>query len=208
MTMKMRRRYRRQLGVALFPLGAFAVHQARYALAFGSDASRELADQGHAYLHELTPWIVLALALGLGGLLARLAQAWRRGEADRGTGRCLVGLWALAFAGLFSIYVGQEALEGLLATGHPQGLAGILGDGGLWALPASIVVGGLLALVVRGGHELVARVARLRRRRPRVAVARAQELVARPVCVALARLAPLAAASAGRAPPARVPSIA
>jgi hypothetical protein len=198
-----RRRSRQQLGVALFPLGVFAVHQLRYQLAFGADASRELADQGHAYLHELTPWIVLAVALGLGGLVARLAHAWRSGEADRATGRCLVVVGALASAGLFSIYVGQESLEGLLATGHPQGLAGILGDGGLWALPASIAVGGLLALVIRGGRALVASVARLRRPRPRVAaIARPPKRSVRPASLALPRLAPLAGASAGRAPPA------
>jgi hypothetical protein len=197
----MRQRHRQQLGVALFPLGVFAVHQLRYELAFGTDASRELADQGHAYLHELTPWIVLAVGLGLGGLIARLARAWRSGEADRGKGRGLVVLWALASAGLFSIYVGQELLEGLFATGHPQGLTGILGDGGLWALPASIAVGALLALVVRGGRVLVARIARLGRQRPPIAGARAPKLVARPDSAALPRLAPLAGASAGRAPP-------
>jgi hypothetical protein len=196
-----RRRHSQQLGVALFPFGAVAVHQLRYQLAFGADASRELADQGHAYLHELTPWIVLAVAAGAGGLLARLARAWRSGESERG--RCLAALWALTSAALFSIYVGQEFLEGLLAGGHPQGLAGILGEGGLWALPAAITVGGLLALLVRGGRALVARVARLGRRWPRVAAARAPKGAVRPACVALPRLAPLAGASAGRAPPRR-----
>jgi hypothetical protein len=197
----MRRRHSQRLGVALFPFGAVAVHQLRYQLAFGAGASRELADQGHAYLHELTPWIVLAVAVGAGGLLARLARAWRSGESERG--RCLAALWALTSAALFSIYVGQEFLEGLLADGHPQGLAGILGDGGLWALPASIAVGGLLALLVRGGRALVARVARLGRRRPRVAAARAPKGAVRPARLALPRLAPLASASAGRAPPRR-----
>jgi hypothetical protein len=203
MVKPMRHRHRQQLGVALFPVGAVAVHQLRYQLAFGADAPRELAEQGHAYLHELTPWIVMAVALGLGGLLARLARAWRSGEADRGKGRGLLVLWALASVGLFSIYVGQEFLEGLLATGHPQGLTGILGDGGLWALPASVAVGGLLALAVRGGRALVGHVARLRRQRPRSAGARPPKLVFRPGCVALPRLAPLAGASAGRAPPVR-----
>jgi hypothetical protein len=188
--------------VGLFPLGAFAVHQLRYQLAFGADASGELARQGHAYLHELTPWIVLSVAGGLGGLIVRLARAWSRAESDAGKGRRLAALWAVASAGLFSIYVGQELLEGRFATGHPQGLPGILGDGGLWALPASVLVGGLLALVVRGGRVLVGRVARLRRRRPQIAIARAPALVARRDRVALARRAPLATASAGRAPPA------
>ena len=36
--------------------------------------------------------------------------------------------------GLLAVYAGQELLEGLFATGHPQGLVGIFGDGGLWVL--------------------------------------------------------------------------
>jgi hypothetical protein len=197
----MRLRHRQQLGVALFPLGVFLVHELRYQLAFGSDASRMLADRGHGYLHELMPLIALAVALGLGGLLARLARAWRSGKADCANGRGVLGLCALASGGLFSIYVGQEFLEGLLATGHPDGLVGILGDGGLWALPASVAIGCLVALVVGGGRALVAHVARLRRQRPPIALGRAPKLAVRPLCVALPRLAPLAGMSAGRAPP-------
>jgi hypothetical protein len=140
-------------------------------------------------------------ALGLGGLLAHLAQARRDGNADGARGRSLTALWALASAGLFSIYVGQEFLEGLLATGHPQGLTGILGDGGLWALPAAVAVGGLLALAIRGTRTLVSRIARLGSQRPRIASARVPKVVVRPAVVALARRAPLAVASAGRAPP-------
>lgn len=188
----------------MFPLGAFVVHELRYQLAFGSSASRELGDRGHGYLHELTPLIAVAVALGVGGLIVRLARAWGSGEVARASGGGLVGLCALASVGLFSIYVGQESLEGLLATGHPEGLAGILGDGGLWTLPASIAIGCLLGLLVRGGEALVARVARLRRQRPRIAAARAPKLAVRPECVALPRLAPLAGMSAGRAPPAPV----
>lgn len=179
------------------------VHQLRYALAFGSDASRELADQGHSYLHELTPWIMLAVALGAGGLTARVARAWRSGQADHPLGRGLPGLWGLASVALFSMYVGQEFLEGLLATGHPQGLAGILGEGGMWALPAAIAVGAVLALVVRGSRLLVARVAARRRRRRPGVDAGGSVSVARPAVVALVRLAPLASAGAGRAPPRR-----
>ncbi|HEY0343672.1 MAG TPA: hypothetical protein VGC59_03430 [Solirubrobacteraceae bacterium] len=197
----MRQRRRQRLGTGLFPVGAVVVHQLRYSLAFGDDASRELADQGHAYLHELTPWIVLALALAVGGLIARLARAWHSGESDDGAGHRLAMLWAAAAAGLFAIYVGQEFLEGLFATGHPQGLAGILGDGGLWALPAAIAVGGLLALLIRGGRALVARVARLRRERPRIETAPTPARVVRPSSLVLPRLAPLASACAGRAPP-------
>jgi hypothetical protein len=198
----MRQRRRRRLGAALFPVGAFAVHQLRYALAFGGDASRELADQGHAYLHELTPWIVLALGFGVGGLLGRVARAWQSGECEHRSGQRLVVLWSLAAGGLFAVYVGQELLEGLFATGHPQGLAGILGDGGLWALPGAVAVGGMLALLVRGGRALVERVARLRRERRPIASARAPKRTVRSATLVLPRLAPLASASAGRAPPA------
>jgi hypothetical protein len=205
----MRERRIQHLGMALFPLGALAMHRLRYELAFGSDASRELAAHGHGYLQALTPLVVLAAALGLGSWLARLAGAWRSGEPDAGPGRRrLVALWVLTSAGLFVIYVGQESLEALLAAGHPQGLAAVLGDGGLWAVPTAIVIGGLLALVVRGGRALVGRVARMGRRRSPVARERAPRLVRRPAAVALPRLAPLARAAAGRAPPAGAPSTA
>jgi hypothetical protein len=204
----MRQRRRQQLGMALFPLGALAMHQLRYELAFGSDASRELAAHGHGYLQAITPLIVLAATLSLGGWLARLARAWRSGESDHGAGRCLLVLWSLASGGLFSIYVAQESLEALFATGHPHAFAAILGHGGLWALPAAIVIGALLALVVRGGRALVAHVARMRRRRPPAASERAPKRLVRPASVALPRLTPLAGACAGRAPPAGVISIA
>jgi hypothetical protein len=199
--MLQRDRQRELLGVALFPLGALAVHQMRYRLAFGSDAPHELAGEGHGYLQALTPWIMLAVAIGIGGLLARLARAWRTGDPSCDRGRRLVRLWVLAAAGLLATYVGQELLEGLCATGHPQGLKGILGAGGLWALPASMLAGGVLAAVVRGGRALVARVARLRRQRSQIAARRAPTLGVPREMVALARPAPLAGAAAGRAPP-------
>jgi hypothetical protein len=204
----MRQRRRQQLGMALFPLGALAMHQLRYELAFGSDASRQLAVHGHGYLQAITPLIVLAATLGLGGWLVRLARAWRSGEPDHGPGRCLLALWAFASAGLFSIYLAQESLEALLATGHPHAFAAILGHGGLWALPAAIVIGALLALVVRGGRAIVRRVARIGRRRLPVGTERAPKRLFRPDSVALPRLTPLAGACAGRAPPAGVTSIA
>jgi hypothetical protein len=198
----MRAEHRQRLGIALFPLAALAMHQLRYELAYGSDASRELAAHGHGYLHALTPLVVLAAALGAGGWLARLARAWHRGESDGERGRGLAVLWALAAAALLCIYAGQESLEALFATGHPHGLAGILGHGGLWALPAAIVLGGALALVVRGGEALVAHVVRMHRPRPLRAAVRAPRRAARPASVALPRLEPLAGGRAGRAPPA------
>jgi hypothetical protein len=60
-----------------------------------------------------------------------------------------------------------------------------------------------VALFPVGAVALVARVARLGRRRPPVAAARAPKGAAAPARVALTRRAPLAGASAGRAPPRR-----
>ena len=102
-----------------------------------------------------------------------------------------------------ALYIGQELTEGLITAGHQLGPAAILGGGGLLALPASIAVGGLLALVVRGSRALVALLVLLRGRRPRAVAARGRQVVVRRASLALPRLAPLAAAFAGRAPPAR-----
>ena len=177
-----------------------AVHDLRYLLAYGPGARQELVATGHSYLHELTPWVVLVLALGLGALLLRLRDAWRRGRPDHGRSPRPLALWAVAAAGLLAIYAGQELLEGFLATGHPTGLAGIVGDGGWWAGPASVAVGGLLALLVWGAHRVVALVARARRR-PAPA-RRASRSRLRPHVVLLRAASPLARVGAGRAPPA------
>jgi hypothetical protein len=181
------------------PIAALAVHQLRYLLAYGPKGSSELAETGHSYLNSLTPWLVLVLALGIGTFLARLGRAWRSGNAHRSRQRHFIALWLAASAGLVMIYAGQEFLEGLFATGHPAGLVGIFGDGGLWALPAALAIGAVLALVVRGGHAALELAARLSRRAPR---ARARPAPAYPPAAPLLRPpSPLAACSAGRAPP-------
>jgi hypothetical protein len=190
----------RRLPVApLMPVAALAVHQLRYLLAYGPKGSSELAATGHSYLDSLTPWLVLLLALGVGGFLGRLARAWRAGEDGGPQHRGALGVWLAATAGLILIYAGQEFLEGLFATGHPAGLAGIFGHGGLWALPAALAVGAVLALLVRGGRAAIAFAARLGRARPRGR--RRLALARRPAAPVLIPPSPLAACSAGRAPP-------
>ncbi len=42
----------------------------------------------------------------------------------------------------------QEWLEGIFAAGHPGGLEGIFGNGGLWAVPLAVVGGLLVACVL------------------------------------------------------------
>lgn len=187
-------------GAALMPVAALAVHQLRYLLAYRTHAGSKLAEQGHSYLTSLTPLIVMLCAVGLGGFLTRLARAWRDG-ADRGSARSgFLALWLTASLALIAIYAGQEFLEGLLASGHPAGLSGILGGGGWWAIPAAVAMGMAVALLLRGAHAVVGAVVRGRGRRPlspRGALVKAPQ----PVPVALPRCAPLAGAAAGRAPP-------
>jgi hypothetical protein len=184
---------------ALMPIAALAVHQLRYLLAYGPKGSSELAETGHSYLNSLTPWLVLVLALGFGGFVARLGRTWRSGETEHSPQRRFLGLWLAASAALVLIYAGQEFLEGLLATGHPAGLVGVFGDGGLWAVPAALAVGAVFALVVRGGRAALALAARLSRRAThrRVRLAPAYP----PSAPLLIPPSPLAACSAGRAPP-------
>jgi hypothetical protein len=194
-------------GAALMPAAALGVHQLRYELAYGADAPRALAQQGHAYLSSLTPWIVLLAALAFGASLGALAQRWAGGAGEDGSRAvsrrgAAVRVWLLASAALFAIFAGQELLEGMLADGHAAGVAAVLGGGGWWALPAALLVGGLLALALRAGavvEDVLAELAPLRLRlRLR---GRASARFLRPIAPLLHAPAPLARAAAGRAPP-------
>ena len=187
----------RARALALVPMGALVVHELRYLIAFGSHADRELARQGHAYLVWAGLAVALVAAAGLGWFVARLARA--RQGAGPGRAPSWAATWAVLAGGLLATYVVQELVEGWLASGHPAGLAGVLGAGGWLAAPASVVVGGVLALLLRGARAAIALVAaRARRaRRPRLATA----IHVRPRSVALRLPSPLASAAAGRAPP-------
>lgn len=193
-------------GAALTPAAALLVHQARYELAFGPDAPRALAEQGHAYLSSLTPWLVLLSALALGASLGALVQRWAGGTAGadgRAPRASAARVWLLASAGLVAIFAAQELLEGWLASGHSAGAAAVLGAGGWWALPAALVVGGLLTLVLRAGtavEEALAALAPLRLRLRAGALGPSGALQA---YVSVRRSGPLARCAAGRAPPRR-----
>src|SRR5580704_13615839 len=84
-------------GFMLFPAAAFAVHQLRYELAYGSRAGAALSAQGHGYLTSLAPWVAVLVALALGSFLARLARAGG-GELEARPRRAFAGLWLLASA--------------------------------------------------------------------------------------------------------------
>jgi len=194
-------------GAALLPVAALLVHQLRYELAFGADAPRALAAQGHAYLSSLTPWILLLATLALGASLGSLAQRWASG-ADERRGRMRrrhdgMRLWLLVTGVLLAVYTGQELLEGMLAPGHPVGVAGVLAGGGWCAIPLAAAIGGLLTLALRAGAAATTALADLRPLRLRLRGGARRAAVAMPSAPARVPLAPLARAAAGRAPPRR-----
>lgn len=185
---------------ALVPAAALAVHQLRYWLAFGSSATAQLQAQGHSYLHSLVPWIVLMLAVSVGIFLRALGRALG--------GRCSLPRYTLSFAALWlvcaaclvAIYVGQEFLEGLFATGHPGGLIGIFGYGGWWSVPAALAVGLVLAAVFHGARWVLREVVQ-RRRRPLGSPRRQFSAARAPSDSTLPRLEPLADGWSDRGPP-------
>ncbi len=185
---------------ALMPAGAFAVHQLRYWLAFGPHAAAELQAQGHSYLHSVVPWIVSLLALGLGAFLLSLGRAFGgRSSLPRHT-LSFATLWLLCSACLVGIYISQELLEGLFATGHPGGLIGIFGYGGWWSIPAAVAVGLVLTTAFHGARRVLAAVAERYGDRP-TPVARPTGCSRPRRDVLLPVLAPLANGWSGRGPP-------
>jgi hypothetical protein len=146
--------------VAPFGLAAFAVHQLRYVLAFGGHAGIELQRSGHAYLHSLVPWIVLLLALALGGFARGLGRALAGHSSPGRYGISLAALWLVCAAALLAVFTVQEAIEGLVIAGHPAGLAGIFGYGGWWAIPVCACFGLMLAAWLHGARWVLAAVAR------------------------------------------------
>jgi hypothetical protein len=179
----------------LFPAAAFAVHQLRYELAYGSGSGAALSAQGHGYLTSLAPWVAVLVALALGSFLVRLARAGGA-RLDLRPRRAFAELWLVASGCLLATYSVQEWLEGLFAAGHPGGFAGVFGHGGWWAIVLSIAAGLLIAALLRVATvvaEIVSRVAPAR--------SAALRLLVGFVSVSLVRRAPLADASAGRAPP-------
>jgi hypothetical protein len=185
----------------LVPPAALAVHELRYLMAFGSNAGFELQRQGHSYLHSLAPWIALAVSLAAGGFLRALGRAFSgRTSAARLT-TSFATLWIACTACLMIIYIGQEFVEGVFATGHPTGWIGIFGYGGWWSIPAAACIGLVLAAVYHAADWVLGEVSRCygaSRPTPR----RRAAAPARPPLRALPKPAPIAGGWSGRGPPA------
>lgn len=184
----------------LMPAAALAVHELRFVLAFGGHAGVELQRQGHSYLHSLAPWIALLLAAYAGGFLCALGRALSGQRSLPRYTLSLSGLWLACSAALVAIFVAQEFLEGLFATGHPGGLAGIFGYGGWWSIPAALCVGLVLAILFHGARWVLDEVAK-RRARLGIVLPRRALPVHVPRNATLPRLLPLAEGWSGRGPP-------
>jgi hypothetical protein len=185
---------------ALMPAAVLTLHQLRYLLAYGGGTGQELEKEGHQYLSALAAPIAMSVAILVGLFLARLASAWRAGEAEEGgPRRGFLRLMLTIAAALLAIYSCQELLEGMLSSGHPGGLEGVFGDGGWWAVPLSLACGLMIAAALRGVRAAI-RWAATRHGRPKASYGRPTP-APRPRRLALPRPVPLAGAAAGRAPP-------
>ncbi|HEU4658476.1 MAG TPA: hypothetical protein VFR97_13165 [Capillimicrobium sp.] len=173
-------------------LGVVAVHQGRFL--FASEAHEHELAPVHGYL----PWMTAAAAALLFVLMVQLVASLER--PDRGALRLPSGwvLWGVATTALLSAFVAQETVETALVHGHLPVFAELMAGSGWVAAPLSLVVGGLVALLLRGAAKVVRWVCSGRRPQRR----RRLPLV---VVVAEVRCAPrgslIARRLAGRAPP-------
>ena len=179
---------------------AFAVHQLRYVLAFGSAAGVELQRQGHAYLHSLVPWVIVVLALAAGGFLRALGRAFSGQNSLPRYTLSFAALWIACAGCLLAIYAVQELLEGFVLTGHPAGLVGIFGYGGWWSIPAAWCVGLVLAAIFHGARWVLGEVAR-RSVAGRTSPQRRSTTPRPSIAIVVRRPAPLAGGWSGRGPP-------
>lgn len=193
---RVRRQGSNARSAALIVLGALAVHQLRYLLAYGSGAHEQLALQGHAYLlHSLPILIGFAVsALAAGVLRAAMRSIPERPAIAEWRMRAL--LYAVAIVSVFAI---QETAEGLMSGGHAAGIAAVFGAGGWLALPLAGLVGALCAALDGGLAKLESLVARVPRSSARLRAPRRQAATSR-VAIPLASL-PLAFGLARRPPP-------
>jgi hypothetical protein len=163
---------------ALISVGALGVHDLRYLIAYHGGATHELSVTGHGYLKGVTPLVIGALVLALANLAMRLLLGSAEPKLPS-----LQRMWAFLSALLVAIYVCQEWAEGMVARGHPGGVAGVMGHGGWVAVPLALAIGLLIALALRGAERAIALAGAPRPRpmlRPRAVVALVAASVWRP----------------------------
>jgi len=140
---------------ALISVGALAVHDLRYLLAYRGGAAEELSLTGHGYLGDVTPLATGALALAIAAFAWRLLNPHVEESRLPSTSR----MWAFLSGVLITIYACQEWVEGQLSSGHAAGLAGIFGGGGWLAVPLALAMALVIALLLRGAEAAIAHAA-------------------------------------------------
>jgi hypothetical protein len=178
----------------ILALGAFALHQLRYLITFGSGSSEELARQGHGYMAD---WLPIVGVFALSALVGTLIRGHYGERLVRASLPRRAAIFALA---LLAIFVTQESLEGLLAAGHPGGAAALLASGGWLAIPLAVALGFVAALFARALEGLEVSIA-ARRAAPVLPRAPRDRGSARPAPSMPQALGPLAFGLARRPPP-------
>jgi hypothetical protein len=122
--------------IALLAAGSAAIHQLRYAIAYGPGADHELAVHGHGYLAFALPAVVAVTVLAMAAVLVRFA----RGGSTLRTEVSFGGLWLGSVVALAAIYGIQESVEG----------AGAVAGSGWIGLALAIPAGLFVALAIKG----------------------------------------------------------
>lgn len=163
-------------GVGLLTLGALALHEIRYALAFGGAPGGGIDRAGHGYLELLAPLIAFGAIAAL--IVSVVAPALLRLSPALGEDSRLTDRAAGYAAALLVVHFSQELAEGLLHSGH-AGVIEALGSGGIVVMPVAMALGAIAAFarrwLDRAERRLVAALS------PPVALPRAPRDVARPV---------------------------
>ena len=125
-----------------------AVHQLRYLLAYAGHS------QGHTYLELVIPLAVALVLLAIVAFAVRLMSVRRSASAAAALpgGRVL---WLRCTAVLFTVYSGQEYVEGNAVFAH----------GGWLVIPLALAFGAIVAWLLEGAQTAIEIVASRRRRR-------------------------------------------
>src|SRR3954453_4734018 len=125
----------------LLAAAGVAVHQLRYAIAYGNDAPHALAAHNHGYFGFALPAVATVFVIALAAVLIRIA----RGRADHpGRRTPLLALWLCCALALGTFYGVQESLEG----------AGALAGGGWIGFALAFPIGALVALGLHGSDAV------------------------------------------------------
>jgi hypothetical protein len=176
---------RRARQLALFAVGALAVHQLRYALALGAGGHEAGLAHRHGYLELLAP---AAVGATLAAICVSLLAAALRRRLPAGARPSGPTERAAAFAaGLLAVHFLQEFAESVVVSGQPGAVESIFGAGGWLVVPLAMLFGAAAALV--GG--LLDRAEVRLASRPPVRTPRAPRRLRRPTAVAPRCLASL-----------------